>query len=341
MSSLELVTQLIRFLVPALLVCILATIARAVALSKFQKKHDQLLTEARKTLVVAASTSGTDLRAVRAMPFRVLVKGLIQIARSVTGPELTRVRIAADQLGVVRRAERMCTSVFWWRRLYGARVLTVLGTNNEVVPSLVMDRNALVRAQVAEWVAMRQDSSMIENLIKLVYDPVAYCRYAAKDALLRLGSYAVSPVAERLKLATGEEALPLLEIAAGVPNGEFLESARRLSSDALPATRAAAADTLGAIGGEDAVNELTGLLDDSHWNVRRAAARALGRIEHWPAATRLGAMLDDPVWEVRTAAAGALRALGAPGELMLRRLARESGTAADVAQQALDLARTS
>jgi hypothetical protein len=69
-------------------------------------------------------------------------------------------------------------------------------------------------------------------------------------------------------------------------------------------------------------------------------ARALGRIEHWPSAPRLGALLSDGVWEVRSAAGLALRALGAPGELVLRRVAREGdGVARDVALQALDLAK--
>ena len=340
MSSLQLVQYILRLIVPALFLCTLFTILRAWTTELADRRQRKLMAAARKTLVVAATTSGTDLAPVRDLPPRVLVRALTQIARSVSGPELGRIRTVADHLGIVRSAERLCTSPFWWRRLYGARVLTQLGTNNEVVPALVFDRNAVVRAQVAVWVAVRQDTGMIENLIELVYDPVAYCRFAAKDALLRLGGPAVSPVAERLRLASGAEARPLLEIAAGIPNGEFVDSARRLCSDPDPRTRAAAADALGAIGGNAAIEELTRLLTDVDPATRTNAARAIGRIEHWPSATQLSALLGDDVWEVRSTAAHSLRMLGAPGELVLRRVAREEGTvASDVAKQALDMAK--
>lgn len=340
MSSIRIVQDVLLILVPLLLLCVIGTLARAFLLAYLVRRNEHLAVEARHVLVQVASTPGVDVSAMRKFPFRVNVKALVLMARSVTGPELARVRKAADQLGVVRKAERMCTSWAWWKRLYGARILTVLGSNSEVVPALAHDRHPLVRGQVAEWVATRHDAVRIDTLIGLINDPVAYCRFAAKDALLRVGAPAVPAIAERLKYANGAGAKPLLEVAAGIANPEFLASALRLVRDEDAGTRAAAADVLGAVGGAQSAEHLIDLLNDDVAEVRASAAHALGRIEHWPSAQRLGALLEDPVWEVRTAAASALRMVGAPGELVLRR-ATHSGDqlASDLAKQALDLAQ--
>jgi HEAT repeat protein len=103
-------------------------------------------------------------------------------------------------------------------------------------------------------------------------------------------------------------------------------------------TRARAAALTGAIGGRAAVETLVRLLHDPAAEVRASAAHALGKLEHWPAAASLAALLRDPAWDVRRAAALALRAMGAPGLLLLRRsTSDEDRFARDIARQALEL----
>ena len=92
-----------------------------------------------------------------------------------------------------------------------------------------------------------------------------------------------------------------------------------------------------ALGGRG-VEVLVELLGDSTPEVRAAAARALGKLAHWPVAATLATLLRDRAWDVRREAGLALRALGAPGTLLLRRsLAHADPFTVDMARQILDL----
>jgi HEAT repeat protein len=83
------------------------------------------------------------------------------------------------------------------------------------------------------------------------------------------------------------------------------------------------------------------MLSDRVPEVRAAAARGLGRMRHWQAATNLALGMRDPAWRVRRESGMALRAVGAPGVLLLRRtLKGDDAFAADMAQLILDLPAT-
>jgi HEAT repeat protein len=130
----------------------------------------------------------------------------------------------------------------------------------------------------------------------------------------------------------------LAEALAAPP---FLPAGIRFSSSSEPALRARAANLLGAIGDPSTTPELIQMLSDLHPDVRAAAARGLGRMRHWPAAVELAKSLCDSAWLVRRESALALRAVGAPGVLLLRRALKGSDAfAADMARLTLDLPPT-
>ena len=161
-------------------------------------------------------------------------------------------------------------------------------------------------------------------------------RFAVQDALLRLGDRAVPPVADYLRVNDGEVVLPALRIAVGLASPTFMAPALRLTGDPSPRVRSAAADLLGAVGGEEAVGALVLLLVDPIAPVRGAAARALARLDHWPAAARLADLLLDEDWAVRREAALALRGLGPTGEMLLMQAARaDIAPAAQIARLTL------
>ena len=335
-------TELLRYLLPIigglLILSVIVTLARAAYLIWHTRVTAQRLAAARRILVVAVSQDSPKVSSdFDRMPFRVKVRALVDLARGVTGIELRRVRAIAADAGVVREAEGMTRSRFWWRRLYGARILTVLGPDSSRIGALFHDPEPLVRAQAAEWATTRPDTARINSLILLIYDDVAFCRFSATDALLRIGIPAVPALIDRLDQITGIIALPLLDIAAGIGSPAFLGSAVRLSSAYEPEVRARAAGVLGTIGGEQSIHTLMQMLTDHDPSVRAAAAQALGRLEHWKAAPRLAEVIRSDEKLPRRAAAYALRALGAPGELLLRKLAREGDReAANAARQAID-----
>jgi HEAT repeat protein len=112
----------------------------------------------------------------------------------------------------------------------------------------------------------------------------------------------------------------------------------RLSEDPIASARALAAELLGALGGAESAARLEALLHDENAAARAAAATAVATLAHWRAAPALAALLRDPAWDVRRAAGLALRALGAPGAILLRRAKDDADPfASDMARQVLDL----
>jgi HEAT repeat protein len=175
----------------------------------------------------------------------------------------------------------------------------------------------------------------------LLGDSHGLCRFAAQNALLSLGYLVIQPLASVLTSSTGRQAEAALEVAVGLAEWRFLKPALAFCQDMSPRMRARAATLLGALGGREGVEVLSGLLVDMAPEVRASAAQALGKLGYWPAVSILAPLLRDPAWVVRREAGLALRALGAPGILFLRRyLADQDGSAADMARQVLDLPET-
>jgi HEAT repeat protein len=239
---------------------------------------------------------------------------------------------------VEARALRLVRSRRWRRRLRGARLLTLLGRGDEAMPALLEDPSPPVRTQAAEWAAEHPSPEVLAQLVEMlvVSDPAT--RFAVKDALLRIRHPALEQLIEALEGASGQAAARLLEVAQWLPDPRLSEAAIRLAGDPEDSTRAEAVRLLGAIGGAEAALVLDQALVDPAGAVRAAAATAHGRLGLWKSASRLAEMLRDESWDVRSAAGLALRALGGPGQLMLRRtLDDEDRFAREMAQHVLDL----
>jgi len=290
------------------------------------------------TVVDGPPGRGEDLALLRSLPLRLQVRLVVELASSIAGPQKEYLVGLADEIGLVRAAERLCRSRLWWRRLRGIRLLTVLGGGGAIVPALLDDRHPLVRAEAAVWAAAHPDPGVIGRLLRLLPDPASLCRFSVRDSLLRMGPAASAALLHYLEANSGPVLVPALEVAAGLADPSFFPVAVRLCDAPEPGVRRGAAELVGAIGGSEAIDTLTGLLRDPDAGVRAAAAAALGKLGHWPAAGTLAGLLRDPAWAVRREAGLALRALGSPGQLFLRRaLADEDRFAADMARQVLDL----
>lgn len=245
--------------------------------------------------------------------------------------------VAAD-VGLLTDAERRCRSRRWKQRLRGARMLTLLGGGEDVVPRLFDDRSDEVRAQAAEWAAGHPRPEVVTRLLGMLTDTKTVCRFTVRDSLLRVGRAAIGPLAGYLEGAERGKAAAALEVAVWLPDPVFLPSALRLSADPEPRTRALSATMLGALGGPDSAKRLLELLGDPGGEVRAAAAQGLGKAHHWPAAARLVEVLRDSSWDARLQAGLALRRLDGAGELMLRRaLTDHDRFAAEMARLVLDL----
>ena len=279
-----------------------------------------------------------DPRLLLTLPPHLLTKLFGYIDRTLTGNERACLTRLGLETGLSDLAERYCHSRLWWRRLEGARLLTLIRTGDQVVPGLLEDPHPWVRAQAAEWAGVHPTAEVIEKLLTLLADPSGLCRFTVQDSLIRIGPPAIDPLLEFLNTHSGAVLEPALEVALSLAEQRFSEPALKLCTDVSPRVRALAASLLGALGGSESVEVLTSLLEDPVPEVRAAAAGSLGKLHHWPAAKWLAGALRDHAWIVRREAGLALRAVGSPGILFLRRsLSDHDPFAADMAKQVLDL----
>ena len=301
----------------------------------------RLLELGRAPLVTALTTGDAagDLGVLHDMPPRVLLRLLADIAPSLVGPQRKTITRIAERFGLTQSATRSLHSIFWWRRLQGARLLTLVDGDAGGLAMLATDRHPLLRAQCAEWLGHRGDARSVDALVAMLADGDETVRFAARESLMRLGGVAQAALVHHLALEHPARLTDLLDVAAAIPSPVFLEAALLHSTSASVPVRVRAARLLRAVGAGAAVERLVALLADDAASIRAVAASALGTLGHWPAAAAVARLLHDADWEVRIAASVALQRLGAPGELLLRR-ARDGapGVGAEVARQVLDVA---
>ena len=340
---------LLRFLIAEIVALVLVSavvFGHAVWLRWCARRDGPLLALARADLIERVDqdshgegTLDPELCATfRRLPGQQQIDLFSSMASSLGGGQRAALTRFATELGLVEHAEGLCHSRFWWRRLHGCRLMTLIGAGENVVPALFQDRNPEVRAQAAEWTSSHPTPENVAALVTQLASPSMLCRFSVQDSLLRLGSPAIEPLAEYLSTHDGTEVQAALEVAVGMADPRFLASALKLCRDASPDVRALATALIGALGGDESLPMLLELLDDSAADVRAAAAEALGRLGHVTSASALAMRLRDRAWDVRRAAALALRDFGAPGILYLRRALNDTDPyAADMARQLLDI----
>lgn len=308
----------------------------------WHKRHCQARW-ARAQAMVMATLAGAQLpqseRAwLRTIPRRLQIRLLTHLAPSLSGAQKRELTALAQALGLLTWAERRCWSMWWWRRLQGARLLSVLGGSEDIILALLQDREALIRAQAAELAMAQTTPAVVQGVLAMLGDENGLCRFTAQDTLLHLGQAATEPLVHVLSVPNALQVEAALVVAVGLAEPRFCVSALSLCHHAVPRVRALAATLLGALGGREGVEVLTALLADTVPEVRAAAAHALGKLRYWPAAATLAGLLHDTAWSVRHEAGLALRSLGAPGMLFLRRSLQDTDRfAADMARQVLDL----
>jgi len=279
-----------------------------------------------------------DIEVLKSLPLDIRTVTILDMSRSLSGTGKERLRFIAQQVGVIDLARELCQHRWWTRRLRGARILSRLDVEDPLVQMLLADAHAAVRAQAAEWAAAQPSVEVVSSMLGLLADPATQARFAVQNALLRMGNVIAAPLAAFLESHSDRAAEAGLRVAESVAGPGFLTSALRFSRAATVEVREAAAKLLGAIAGEEAATRLTEMLLDDESHVRAAAAVALGRMRHWQAGSQLAERLRDERWRVRREAGLALRAIGAPGTLLLRRALKGNDRfAADMAQQVLDL----
>jgi HEAT repeat protein len=323
----------------------IAAVLITVAVSSLvQARRDRLepsLGDVRQAIVTALSGDESEaqdtLTRLGRLSKRYVVSVMLDVAPSVTGTSRSVLVSLAEQIGVIRRALRGVRSRRWSTRLYSARVLTAFGVESEDLATLVTDRSPDVRAQAAAWCAATPTPSAIEHLIGLLNDPDGRCRFAAQDALIRIGLPGSQALVDALETSAGEVTMRILKVASAMGDERFYGRASALTTSPSPDIRALAIAALARTGDAKAGPTLVALLEDESSSVALAAAAGLAKLAFWPGAADVEPLLSHPAWDLRKQAGLTLLALGAPGSVLLRATALGDGPAAEMAIQTLQL----
>lgn len=306
-----------------------------------EQRHAADMNAGRSVLTRAVGTGvlgDADVAVLQRVPLNRQVLLVNEWGTNLRGQGAATLSVLSQRLGLVQAAERMCGSWWWSRRVRGIRILTALVEGSAVVPPLFHDPSPVVRAQVAYWAAGHPTAESIQSLLKMLSDPDRFCRFAAMDALHRMGTVVIDPLVQFVTTERGPQVDLAMSVISVMGDEHFLHVAKTMIAAESAVTRAFAAKVLGSVGGVAQVNLLIERLADPVATVREAAVTAIGNLAHWPVAPRVAQLLGDPEWVVRHAAALALRSLGAPGRLFLRQALKGTDRyAVDMARHVLGL----
>jgi hypothetical protein len=322
-----------------------AAVLITVAVSSLAQAHrvrvEPTLDELRRAIVAALSGEGPKtvdaLAGLNRMSERYVVNVMMDLAPSVNGTSRSILISLAEDVGLLGFARAGVGSRRWSKRLYCARVLTAFGVPSATQPALLVDRSPEVRAQAAAWCVATPGSWDIQGLVAMLEDEDGRCRFAAQDALIRIGLPASVALLHVLEGADVAAIRHVLQVAAAMGDGRFFPPAHALLGDLSPVTRALAAAVVARAGDPDAGPALVALLDDRSDQVVLAATVGLAQLGYWPGAVAVELLLSHPTWAVRKQAGLTLLALGAPGVVLLRASAPGVGPAAEMAEQALQV----
>jgi HEAT repeat protein len=340
MTAIELVTIMLT-LIAAAIAMVLVTVLVSSLVQAHRLRLEPLQVVAREA--IANALSGRELKANETLNSlsrfseRCIVTVVLDLAPSVSGTSRLMLHALGDETGVLERARRGLNRRRWSTRLYSARVLTAFGVESNDLCDLLADRSPEVRAQAAAWVVVTPSEPAIQCLIELLNDPDGLCRFAAKDALIRIGLAGSDALIRALATADEELTKSVLEVAAAIGDERFYEPSSGLIVSSSPETRALAAAVLARTGSPDAGSALVALLDDPCPEVVMAATAGVGKLGFWPGAVDIEPLLNHESWDLRKRAALTLLSLGGPGAVLLRATAPGEGPAAQMAGQALQL----
>ncbi len=200
----------------------IAAVLIAVGVSGFMEARrirlEPGLGDARMAVMTALSggesTADVVCAGLRGAAKRHIVGVMLDLAPSVNGSSRSVLVNLGEKIGVLERARLGLRRHRWFTRLYSARILTAFGVESKHQGALLTDRSPDVRAQAAAWSVIAPSRQAVELLIHLLEDADGLCRFAAQDALIRIGLPGTEPLLAALELAEGESAGRILMVAA-------------------------------------------------------------------------------------------------------------------------------
>jgi HEAT repeat protein len=223
-------------------------------------------------------------------------------------------RDALEESGIVELGDRGTRRLSPWRRALACEMLGKIGSHRSV-PALLArlnDRRPEVRMAAVRALGDIGSDQAVPALSEAFLERRSAPTNVVNNALRKIGGEA-APAFERGIASTD----PIVRLSscfglsgiAGQHGAAVVRLAGVLSSDPDARVRAAAAASLGIVGGGNAPAELLGATTDPDLHVRRSAVRALGSFDDPNSGETLVARLEDEDRETALRAAEALLAL--------------------------------
>ncbi|NOT28082.1 MAG: HEAT repeat domain-containing protein [Acidobacteria bacterium] len=254
------------------------------------------------------------VEALRRFPPHAAFRGLARlVTRLVTFEQQQALARALRHEPWVQGILRGGRSRFWWRRFDVARLLSVVGGEEDVelIRSLLSDRNPAVRLVAFDAAARLSGPQLIEGALDDLptrLDAVQAYQFAALARHPRQVAEALLP------RFTSDAPVPALiawiDAAGALAVPEALRRVRDFASHPQPEVRVHVARALRRLVEPDTPGVLLVLLTDHDWRVRGQAARALGALRVMNATDALASAVRDPAWWVRYRSALALAQVG-------------------------------
>lgn len=213
-------------------------------------------------------------------------------------------------------------SLFWWRRLEAARLLSDVGLperDRPLVRTLLGDPHPAVQVAAAACLTRLGDAELVERLLDLLPDRSGAVRLFQLGVLRDRWTETDPAVVRRLDAGGPGHVLErYVAVAEAIETPDALAAVARVRRHPDAPVRIAAARALKRYFHPDSEAALRELLIDDDWRVRAQAARSLGVLRAAGAVDTLADRLSDPAWWVRFRSALALAQLGEPGRRVLR-----------------------
>ena len=211
-------------------------------------------------------------------------------------------------------------SRFWWKRLVAARLLAIVGRDEDLTyaRALIADRHPAIKVAGIQVVRRISDASLLQVVLDEALSAQPVVRRYLFDTLVSVRQILVPVLAERIENAeTIDELRALITLGGELAAVELFDRLLSYVDHEGLEIRVAVARALGSYPHPRSEATLIAFLGDEVWQVRTQAASSLGLIRAAGARDALREVLSDSNWWVRLRAAVALRQLGLEGTHVL------------------------